>query len=84
MTEQTEQLIHDLESYLTEARAEDHLRPEVVDEHVAAEMIGVSVQWLRNNRRSPSAPPFCKIGSRIRYRPESLRTWVRQQEVVNG
>ena len=57
--------------------------PEVVNEHVAAEIIGVSVKWLRNNRRSPAAPPFCKIGSRIRYRPESLRTWVRQQEVSN-
>lgn len=58
--------------------------PEAVNEHIAADIIGVSVQWLRNNRRSPSAPPFCKIGSRIRYRPETLRAWVRQQEVVNG
>lgn len=83
MTKQTTDLITEIQTYLTEARTETHLRPEVIDEHAAAEMIGVSVQWLRNNRRSPSAPPFCKIGSRIRYRPESLRAWVRQQEVMN-
>lgn len=76
-------LIGELEGYLEGVRNADHLRPEVVDEKIAAEIIGVSVQWLRNNRRSPSAPPFCKIGSRIRYRPDTLREWVRQQEIVN-
>lgn len=76
-------LATEIETFLAEARSEDYLRPEVVDEHEAARIIGVSVQWLRNNRRSPSAPPFCKIGSRIRYRVESLRDWVRQQEVKN-
>lgn len=76
-------LIRELESYLEGIRNADHLRPEVVDEHAAAEIIGVSVSWLRNERRSPGSPPFCKIGSRIRYRPEALREWVRQQEVMN-
>ncbi|WP_193078996.1 helix-turn-helix transcriptional regulator [Brevibacterium aurantiacum] len=80
-TDQGAALIAEIESYLAEARSEDHLRPEVVNEKEAARIAGVSVQWLRNNRKSPAAPPFCKIGSRVRYRPESLRAWVRQQEV---
>lgn len=79
--DQGEALVTEVENYLAEARAEDHLRPEVVDEHEAARIIGISVQWLRNNRRAPAAPPFCKIGSRVRYRVETLREWVRQQEV---
>lgn len=76
-------LIGELESYLEGIRTADHLRPEVVDEHAAAEIIGVSVQWLRNERRSPGSPPFVKLGSRVRYRPDSLREWVRQHEVIN-
>ena len=80
-TDQGTALITEIENFLTEARQDNYLRPEVVDEHEAARIIGVSVQWLRNNRRTPAAPPFCKIGSRIRYRVETLREWVRQQEV---
>lgn len=74
-------LVKEIEAFLAEARQDTYLRPEVVDEKEAARIIGVSVSWLRNERRSPSAPPFCKLGNRVRYRVESLRDWVRQQEV---
>ena len=61
----------------------DDLTPAVMDEHAAANYIGLTATWLRNNRRSPVAPPFCKLGGRIRYRRESLDTWLKQQEVMN-
>ena len=56
----------------------------VLNEYEAAEHIGVSVTWLRNNRRAAFAPPFVKYGTKtIRYRRETLDDWVRAQEVRN-
>ena len=69
------------------AEIEDHLkrqaqpRTAVMNEYEAAEYIGCSVSWLRNNRRSPATPPFVKVGKSVRYRIESLDTWLEQQEV---
>ncbi|MFF8894567.1 helix-turn-helix transcriptional regulator [Brevibacterium casei] len=57
--------------------------PAVMNEHQAAAYIGLSASWLRNNRRSPQAPPYCKLGGRVRYRIESLDLWLAQQEVKN-
>ncbi|PCC49414.1 helix-turn-helix transcriptional regulator [Brevibacterium aurantiacum] len=57
------------------------LQPAVINDVQAAEYLGLTTSWLRNNRKSPSAPPFCKLGGRVRYRVESLNEWVRQQEV---
>ncbi|WP_258402868.1 MULTISPECIES: helix-turn-helix transcriptional regulator [Bacteria] len=54
-----------------------------MNEHQAAAYIGLSASWLRNNRRSPQAPPYCKLGGRVRYRIESLDLWLAQQEVKN-
>lgn len=59
------------------------ITPAVIDDVQAATYLGISPHWLRNNRRSPSAPPFIKIGGRIRYRVSSLDTWLQQQEVKN-
>lgn len=57
--------------------------PAAMTEHDAAAYLSVSVSWLRNNRRSPVAPPHCRIGARtIRYRRESLDAWLAQQEVA--
>ncbi|WP_432789809.1 helix-turn-helix domain-containing protein [Brevibacterium sp. K11IcPPYGO002] len=69
------------------AEIEDHLKQQaqprtaVMNEYQAAEYIGCSVSWLRNNRRSPATPPFVKVGKNVRYRIESLDTWLEQQEV---
>lgn len=56
--------------------------PAAMNEHDAADYLAVSVSWLRNNRRSPVAPPHCRIGSRtVRYRRAALDAWLAQQEV---
>ena len=60
---------------------QSRLRPEVVDENIML-IIGVSVQWLRNNRRSPSAPPFSQDRMTIGNRPTICGNWVRQQDIV--
>lgn len=73
-------LIAELEAYLQQ-QAEP--RSAVMDEHAAAEYIGCSVYWLRNNRKSSVTPPFCKVGKNVRYRIESLDEWLKQQEVKN-
>lgn len=62
---------------------ENTITPAVLNDIDAAAYLGITKYWLRNNRRSPSAPPFVKIGGRIKYRIESLDTWLEQQEVVN-
>lgn len=59
------------------------ITPATLNEQDAAEYLGITKYWLRNNRRSPQAPPFVKIGGRVRYRVESLNRWLDQQEVVN-
>ncbi|WP_344309362.1 helix-turn-helix transcriptional regulator [Brevibacterium samyangense] len=59
------------------------LTPSVVDEHAAAEYIGVSVGWLRNNRRSAVTPPFLKYGGKlVRYRVADLDRWIDAQLVT--
>ncbi len=71
-------LVAEVESYL---RRQPQPRTAVMNEHEAAEYIGCSVSWLRNNRRSPATPPFVKVGKNVRYRIGSLDTWLEQQEV---
>lgn len=38
-----------------------------VDEHACAEAIGMSVAWLRKDRRTARIVPFYRLGSSIRY-----------------
>lgn len=54
-----------------------------VDEHIAAEYIGVKVSWLRNNRRSPITPPYLRYGAKtIRYHVDDLDRWLEAQKVA--
>ncbi len=78
IAEASARMIAEIESYL---KQQAQPRTAVMDEHAAAEYIGCSVSWLRNNRRSSATPPFVKVGKNVRYRIESLDEWLRQQEV---
>lgn len=71
-------LIAEIENYL---KQQAQPRTAVMDEYEAAEYIGCSVSWLRNDRRSSATPPFVKVGRNVRYRIESLDRWLEQQEV---
>lgn len=73
-------MIAEIENYLSQR---EQPRTAVMDEHEAADYIGCSVYWLRNYRKSPTTPPFCKVGKNVRYRIESLDEWLKQQEIKN-
>lgn len=59
------------------------MTPAVLNDIDAATYLGITPYWLRNKRYTPQAPPFVKIGGRIKYRIATLDTWLEQQEVVN-
>lgn len=44
-----------------------------VDEHTCAQAIGMSVAWLRKDRRTDRIVPFYRLGSSIRYDLERVR-----------
>ncbi len=49
----------------------------LINEHGAAEHVGLSVRSLRGYRSKGGGPEFCKISSRcIRYRRIDLKRWV--------
>lgn len=60
------------------------IKSPVLNDTAASAYIGVSRTWLRNNRRSPQAPPFLKIGGRVLYRREDLDGFIAQRVVRNG
>lgn len=43
-----------------------------LNETQAAEILGVSVHWMRRARWSGNGPEFVKYGSAVRYTPEAL------------
>ncbi|QPS32740.1 helix-turn-helix domain-containing protein [Brevibacterium casei] len=76
-------LPHILEEHALAETETAGVQPAVMNEREAAAYVGLTTSWLRNNRRSPQAPPYCKLGGRVRYRIESLDLWLAQQEVKN-
>jgi hypothetical protein len=48
----------------------------LIDEHQAARMLGVTVGALRMRRFARKPPSFYKIGGRVRYAPSDLREWI--------
>ena len=47
----------------------------------AAEILGMSVQTLRNWRCERRGPKFCKFGRSVRYSAEALHEFIDQTEV---
>lgn len=50
----------------------------------AAEFIGETIERLNGwrNKRRPCGPAFTKIGTKVFYRIETLRRWMRQRSEV--
>jgi len=44
-----------------------------VDEHACAQAIGMSVSWLRKDRRTKRLIPFSRLGGAIRYDLDRVR-----------
>ncbi|PYR51784.1 MAG: hypothetical protein DMF89_04695 [Acidobacteria bacterium] len=53
--------------------------PVAVDQQTAAAMLCVSVSTLRRWRREGRGPQVIKVSRLVRYRPEDLRRFLRQQ-----
>lgn len=43
------------------------VQPIAVDEHTCASAIGMSVHWLRKDRRGARLVPFYRLGDRVLY-----------------
>lgn len=50
-------------------------------EHEAAKALGLSVHFLRKDRRGARVEPFVRIGTRVVYRPESIASALERLEV---
>lgn len=46
--------------------------PILIGESAAAEALGVSVAFLRKDRRSKRLVPFIKLGTAVRYSPAAI------------
>lgn len=58
------------------------LEKEFVDEHAAAEFLGLKVGTLRSMRCYHKGPPYVKAGRRyVRYGVEDLREWMNRHRV---
>lgn len=44
-----------------------------VDEHAISKALGISLGWLRKDRRTKRIIPFYKFGTAVRYNPERVR-----------
>lgn len=52
------------------------IQAEVVDEHGASAIVGLSAATLRTLRTRGGSPPFAKVGRRVVYRVADLRAWI--------
>ena len=60
---------------------------DLIDEHAAAQRLGVSVSFLRADRyrghvgRRTPGPPFYRVGAAVRYSVADLDAWLAEQRV---
>lgn len=45
----------------------------IVDDKTIAELIGMSVPWVRKDRRTKRLLPFFRLGDRVRYDVATVR-----------
>lgn len=54
----------------------------LLDERAAAQFLGVSVQFLQQDRHKGARIPFVKVGRAVRYQPDDLRAFVRASTIA--
>jgi hypothetical protein len=52
-----------------------------VNEYVAAEILGQSVQTLRNHRCSRKGPAYLKLGRSVRYKVSDLLDYLERHRI---
>ena len=55
--------------------------PKIVNERVAAQILDVSVQSLRNNRCGHKGVPYFKIGKSVRYSVSDLTKYLSDRRI---
>ncbi len=55
--------------------------PEYLTQQEAAYFLNTSNKTMENLRLRGAGPPFIRFGGRIRYRVETLRAWMLENEV---
>jgi predicted DNA-binding transcriptional regulator AlpA len=53
----------------------------LITEHEAAKMAGLSVSTLRAWRNQKKGFPYVRLGKSIRYSPIAIQTWIAQNTV---
>ena len=61
--------------------AEQQAISELVDEKQAAEILGISVSWLRKRRWNRLPPEYVKLGAAVRYSVDDLRRFLESRRV---
>jgi hypothetical protein len=65
--------------------AEVHNPPHaLLNEHDVANILGLSVASVRRWRLLRTGPPFKKVFSSVRYKPEDVRTWIESLPTGGG
>ena len=64
----------------TEAMLKSKQPEPFINEHEAAEYLGVSVKTMRRRRWVKLPPVYYKLGSSVRYRRSDLESWIRRVE----
>jgi hypothetical protein len=54
----------------------------LLDEKTVAEILGLSIQTLRNDRCTRRRIPYVKIGKAVRYRPEDIQALIDGNRIV--
>lgn len=53
----------------------------LLDEKKTAEILGLSIQTLRNDRAAKRRIPYIKIGKSVRYRPEDIAALIESHRI---
>ena len=56
----------------------------LINEREAAQILGLSVQTLRNDRATKRRWPYVKLGKAVRYRPEILMQIIERGTIGAG
>lgn len=54
----------------------------LLDEKQVANLLGLSVQTLRNDRAGRRRIPYVKMGKAVRYRPEDVQAFIEGNRIL--
>jgi predicted DNA-binding transcriptional regulator AlpA len=57
---------------------------DLLNEHQAAQKLGLSVATLRRRRLLHQAPTWIKLGARVLYRASDLQKWISENTIHVG